>query len=222
VVRNWTHLLDGHVDLVNAASFEAGWRATEPEVWRTDHFDYVFLDLRLPDGNGGDILDRLNSLEPRPGIAVISAFLDAYQALAIHGRCAIAVPTPADQEVLLAILAILAESRTGGSLIASFAAQHGLSPQETRLLSAAAREASNEDAAEELGCTSATVRSYWRRIFEKTGYRSARDVITHLFRFALAPRRPPTSLAPHSFTRVAAPAIAKVGIPLPRHRVAKR
>jgi hypothetical protein len=53
----------------------------------------------------------------------------------------------------------------------------------------AAREARNEEAADELGCTHATVRSYWRRIFEKTGRSSAREVITLLFRFAVAPAR---------------------------------
>jgi len=189
VVRNWFHLLGGRFDVASVESFEAAWRATDPESWDADPFHYVLLDLRLPDGNGVDLLDRLNAADPRPSVAVISGFLDAHQALAIHGRCAIAVPKPADREVLLGVLAILEGARSGGSLIASFADAHGLSSQETRLLLAAAREATNEEAADELGCTNATVRSYWRRIFEKTGRRSAREVITQLFRFAIAPHR---------------------------------
>jgi DNA-binding NarL/FixJ family response regulator len=193
VTKNWNYLLSQHVELVAAGSFEEAWSATDAETWRANTFDYVFLDLQLPDGNGADLLDRVNALEPRPGVAVISGYIDAHQALAIHGRCAIAVPKPADREVLLGVLAILDEARSGGSLIESFASEYQLSPQETRLLLAAAREASNEEAADELGCTNATVRSYWRRIFEKTGRGSAREVITHLLRFALAPKASPSS-----------------------------
>jgi DNA-binding NarL/FixJ family response regulator len=55
---------------------------------------------------------------------------------------------------------------------------------------AAVRYADNEQAADALGCSSATVRSYWRRIFEKTGHTRARDVMAELFRFALTDRGP--------------------------------
>ena len=206
IVRTWKRLLCAQFELEVAATFEAAWQKTEQERWVKSPFDFVLLDLRLPDGNGADILERLNTCEPCPAVAVISAFLDAHLAVTIHGRCAIAVPKPADQEVLLGILAILEESRSGGSVVLRFASAHGFSAQETRLLFAAAREATNEEAADELGCTHATVRSYWRRIFEKTGRHSAREVITHLFRFAIAPRppkeqpavsieRPPSSIA---------------------------
>jgi DNA-binding NarL/FixJ family response regulator len=191
VTRNWEHLLEEHVELVTVTSFEAAWFATENDTWRTEPFDYVLLDLRLPDGNGVDLLDRLNALDPRPAVGVVSNDLDAHRSLAVHGRCAVAVPKPADREVLLTVLAILEDATSGGSLVQSFASKYQLSPQETRLLLAAARDASNEEAADELGCTHATVRSYWRRVFEKTGHGSAREVITHLFRFALAPKPVP-------------------------------
>ena len=109
-------------ELVAARTFDAAWRATEPVAWHESPFDYVFLDLHLPDGSGLDLLDRMSSLEPRPSVAVISGFLDAYDAIALHGRCVIAVPKPADQNVLFAVLALLEESRSGGSLVGRFAA----------------------------------------------------------------------------------------------------
>ena len=181
---NWTRLRASS-DIVPVSTFHAAWRATELDTWRTQPFDYIFLDPHLPDGDGRDLLDRLSALDPRPAVAVLSAFLDAREALAIHGRCVIAVPKPANEDVLLGVAAILEESRTGRSLVDQFAATYGLSPQETRLLAAAARETRNVEAADELGCSHATVRTYWRRIFGKTGRTNAREVIALLFRFAL-------------------------------------
>jgi DNA-binding NarL/FixJ family response regulator len=186
VLKNWRRLLADSVAIAAATTFEAGWTATEQARWHERPFDYVFLDLQLPDGNGKDLLGRLNAVEPRPAVAVISGFLDAHEALTIHSQCVIAVPKPADRDVLLGLLALLEGSRSGASLIARFATEYALSPQETRLLMAAANETRNEDAADQLGCTHATVRSYWRRIFVKTGRSSAREVITLLFRFAMS------------------------------------
>ena len=193
IARNWTRLLSAHVDVASAGCFEAAWQMTEPEIWRAEPFDFVFLDLRLPDGNGADLLGRLNDAEPRPAVAVVSGFLDAHAALTIHRHCAIALSKPADGRVLLGIIAILEESRSGGSLVRRYAAAYGLSAQETRLVLAATREATDKEAADELGCTHATVRSYWRRIFEKTGRGRARDVIADLFHFALASRLSPAN-----------------------------
>lgn len=227
IVRNWTHLLSAHVDVASVGCFEMAWQATEPEVWRAEPFDYVFLDLRLPDGNGADILSRLDDAEPRPAVAVISGFLDAHEALTIHGHCVIAVPKPADRQVLLGVIAILEESRSGGSLVGRYAAAYGLSPQETRLLLAATREATDKEAADELGCTHATVRSYWRRIFEKTGRGSAREVITELFQFALAPRPSRANHAsivpaPESSTRVTRPLVSARADPESANKQPKR
>jgi DNA-binding NarL/FixJ family response regulator len=185
VVKNWRRLLTGRAIMSHAPTFDDAWRQTDVGVWAVESHDYVFLDLRLPDGDGEDLLDRLAKLHPRPGVAIVTGFLDARRALSLQGRCGIVVPKPADAEVLVGILALLEKARVGRSIVSDFANVHHLSPQETRLLLAAVRDATNDEASNELGCSPSTVRTYWTRILHKTRCRSSREVVTHLFRFAL-------------------------------------
>jgi DNA-binding NarL/FixJ family response regulator len=184
LVRQWQRLLRGHAVLLSVPTYEGGWQRTDPEVWRGDPFDHVFLDLRLPDGDGADLLARIQNLEPKPSVAVITGLLDAQRTLDLRGRCAIAIPKPADGDVLRGILAVMERDRRGGSAVLEFAARYRLSNQETRLLDAAVQELTNEQAAEVLGCAHSTVRSYWSRIFDKIGCHSERDVVARLLRYA--------------------------------------
>jgi DNA-binding NarL/FixJ family response regulator len=188
VLPHWARLLSGRASLVGVATLSEAWRRTDANVWCSDPFDHVFLDLRLPDGNGLDLIDRLDVLPDKPGIAVITAHLDASIALQLHGRCAVIIPKPADRQVLHGILDVLEADKAGISVVANFARRHRLSPQEARLLNAAIREACDEEASDILGCTPGTVRSYWSRIFSKVGCHSQRDVVARLFRFAAEPQ----------------------------------
>ena len=183
-VRQWQRLLKDDAVLLSVPTFQGGWQRTDPEAWRADPFDYVFLDLSLPDGDGSNLLSRIYELEPRPSVALITGLLDAQRTLELRGRCAIAIPKPADRDVLRGILAVLERDRRGGSAVLEFAALYRLSNQETRLLDAAVQELTNEQAAEVLGCAHPTVRSYWSRIFEKIGCHSERDVVARLLRYA--------------------------------------
>jgi two-component system NtrC family response regulator len=184
LVRQWQRLLKDDASLTLVTTFEAGMRKTERERWQAEPFEYVFLDLHLPDGDGADLLPRIDELEPKPSVAVITGMLDAGRTLALRNRCAIAIPKPADGDVLRGILAVLERDRRGGSAVREFAVLHRLSNQETRLLDAAVQELTNEQAAEVLGCAHSTVRSYWSRIFDKIGCHSERDVVARLLRFA--------------------------------------
>jgi DNA-binding NarL/FixJ family response regulator len=184
LVRQWQRLLKDDAVLLSVPTFQGGWARTDREVWRADPCDHVFLDLRLPDGDGADLLSRIHELEPKPSVAVITGLLDAQRTLELRGRCAIAIPKPADGDVLRGILAVLERDRRGGSAVLEFAAMFRLSNQETRLLDAAVQELTNEQAAEVLGCAHSTVRSYWSRIFEKIGCHSERDVVARLLRYA--------------------------------------
>jgi len=184
LVRQWQRLLKEDAVLVSVPTYEGGWERTDRETWRSDPFDYVFLDLRLPDGDGADLLPRIHELDPKPAVAVITGLLDAQRTLELRNRCAIAIPKPADGDVLRGILAILERDRRGGSAVREFAATYRLSNQETRLLDAAVQELTNEQAAQVLGCAHSTVRSYWSRIFEKIGCHSERDVVARLLRYA--------------------------------------
>lgn len=184
LVRYWSRTLADLAEVEFARSFELAWQRTEVEAWKAAQCDYVFLDLGLPDGDGADLLPRLEALEPRPLVAVFSEYLDARRYLSLRGRCALALPKPVDGSVLRAAFHILEKERSTGSIVAEFAALHRLSPQETKLLHAALRELSNEQAAELLSCAHSTVRTYWGRIFQKVGCHSERAVFVRLFRFA--------------------------------------
>jgi len=156
------------VEVEVARSLESAWQRTGVEAWKATQCDYVFLDLGLPDGDGADLLPRLEALDPRPPVAVICGHLDAQRCLLLRGRCAIALPKPVDGSVLRSALEILEKERSRGSVVAEFAALHRLSPQETKLLHAALRELTNEEAAELLSCAHSTVRTYWGRIFQRS------------------------------------------------------
>lgn len=184
LIRHWSRMLADQVEVEFATSLEIAWQRTDVEAWKAAQCDYVFLDLGLPDGDGADLLPRLEALEPRPPVAVISELLDARRCLSVRGLCAIALPKPVDDSVLRSVLEILEKERSADSVVAEFATLHRLSPQETKLLHAALRELSNEEAAELLSCTHSTVRTYWGRIFQKVGCRSERAVFVRLYQFA--------------------------------------
>ena len=68
--------------------------------------------------------------------------------------------------------------------IAAFVRNNQLSPQEMRVVEGALRELSNGEIAEELGCSSSTVRTYWTRIFQKVGCSREHHVLARIARFA--------------------------------------
>jgi DNA-binding NarL/FixJ family response regulator len=71
------------------------------------------------------------------------------------------------------------------ALVASFASVHRLSSRERALLLCAVAGRNNDEAAAELGCSRATVATYWNRIFSKVGRHCQRDVICQLLELAL-------------------------------------
>jgi len=163
--------------------------------WPEKPFDYVLLDLKLPDGDGADLLPELNLLNPRPAIAVITAYLDSTRSVDLYGQCTLVVPKPTDPRTLRAIMEILEASRQSRPRVEDFARKYRLSEREREVLFAALRGLNNQETAQELKCDRGTVSTYWNRIFAKTGWRSQRDVIAHLFQhsFGDLDRPPPSS-----------------------------
>src|SRR6187431_872265 len=68
--------------------------------------------------------------------------------------------------------------------ITAFVRKNHLSPQEMRVVEGALRELSNDEIADELGCSSSTVRTYWARIFQKVGCTREHHVLARIARFA--------------------------------------
>jgi len=69
-------------------------------------------------------------------------------------------------------------------VVTAYSGVHGLSGQESRLLLGAVQGTADKLIASEWGCSRATVSTYWKRIFAKTGMRPQREVLAHLVRFA--------------------------------------
>ena len=95
------------------------------------------------------------------------------------------------------------------SPITVFMQNHRLSPQEMRVVAGALRELSNDEIAQELGCSSSTVRTYWARIFEKVGCSREHHVLARIARFASQSTRD-ADLAPSGVSPTA-PSVASNG-----------
>ena len=184
MIRNWSRILDGQALLLPALSLEMAFEYTTVASWRRYVFPFVFVSLRLPDGDGIDLLPRLAQLLPRPQVAVITDQLNAGLAVRLHGLCSIALPKPLDRESLIGALTVLRSAACQGSVLERFAHAHRLSQQEMRLLMLGVQEINNKEAAEQLECGECTVRTYWQRIFAKVGCTNQRDVLARLFRFS--------------------------------------
>lgn len=195
IAEQWGRLLARQgIEFLHAPSLE---RAQQHIAnWSNTPCDYVLLDLKLPDGDGADLLNALNALNPRPAIAVITGYLNSDRSLDLHGRCTIAVPKPTEPRTLLGIVEVLEASRQSRPLVEDFAKRYKLSEREREVLFASLRGLNNQETAEELKCDRGTVSTYWNRIFAKTGWRSQRDVIAHLFQHTfggISAASPPSS-----------------------------
>lgn len=181
VVRNWARVLNATVAVSWAASICQTLEQVAPARWRLAAYDYIVFDIALPDGSGLDLLETLIGLKPRPAIAILSNCLSPVDVLRVHRHNLIALPKPTGRDVILGVVDLLSNIRHGGPIVERFATHYRLSPQESRLLREALREATNDEAADVLGCSPSTVRTYWSRIFQKTSCNNERDVIVRLF-----------------------------------------
>lgn len=69
------------------------------EKLRAGNVDLIFLDLRMPEGNGTELIERLGGLGRRPKVIVCSAFItaDLEEEFRVKGICTLKKPFKLDE-----------------------------------------------------------------------------------------------------------------------------
>lgn len=89
-----------HVTIVRTAE-EASTMLQQSADW-----DLVLLDQKLPDGDGLQVLDRMEHLARRPALVAVSAHLqDSKRSLRLQGYPGVLLPKPFDRNDLLGAVA---------------------------------------------------------------------------------------------------------------------
>ncbi len=141
--------------------------------------DVALLDLRLPDGSGLELCERLRHSVPETACLMLTSFSDddAMTEAALAGAVGYLLKQVRGSDIVDAVRSSAAGTSTmaahlpdepsprerGDALVAS------LSPQERRILDRLARGASNREIADEMGLAEKTVKNYVSTLLAKMG-----------------------------------------------------
>jgi DNA-binding NarL/FixJ family response regulator len=139
--------------------------------------DVALLDIRLPDGNGLQLLGE-EKPEHRPAVIVLSSFLTSqYVAAAVRfGAQGFVLKTAPLPELIEAIRRVAA----GGSAFTAEQLREGtagyvsLTPREREVLRLVIRGRSNEEIGAEINASRKTVEAHLSRLYERYGIRGGR------------------------------------------------
>lgn len=153
-----------------------------PSRWSHVPADVVVLDLNLPDGDGMTLVEPLSCCAPRPGVIVVSGFLNAQRLVELYRQRVLAIPKGPSREVLSEAIETALERPSYPDIVRRLCGNHTLSPAEAEVVLAAVDGCSVDETADRLGCSRRTVETHWQRVFKKTGYRSKPDVLAAVLR----------------------------------------
>lgn len=187
VGRSLQRMLDSRGYRTDVAASLSQTRAAIARAWRPAGEPYAcaLVDLRLPDGDGEELLPELLALKPKPGVAVVSGILDADRASRLLAKHVWPLPKPVDN-VLDLVGRVLIHASEADPL-QTYGRVHHLSPCELKLIRMSAGGLRNAAVAVRLGCSPHTTAGYWQRIFHKTGQRTQAAVLAAILRFACGP-----------------------------------
>jgi DNA-binding CsgD family transcriptional regulator len=113
-------------------------------------------------------------------------------------------------------IAVIIEPASPAEVAALIGQGHGLSRRETQVAALTARGLSTAEMAQHLSISANTVQDHLKSIFDKTGARSRRELVSHIFMDEYAPRigQPPDSSE--------APALRAYGLFTTSHRALER
>lgn len=164
--------------------------ATDPDI------DVVLLDLRMPDLNGFEVLDRLRDLAP--GVrAVVMTMHDepAYVRRALELGASGYLLKNADRIELMQALhaAVGGQTYVQGTLtgslvrglVAATSSRQVLSPREQEVLQHVADGLENKQVAKEMSLSEATVKSYLKNVFTRLEVGSRAEAVAVALRLGL-------------------------------------
>jgi len=147
----------------------------------------VIVDVRLPDGNGLDLLSEIRELYPdaHVGALVVTGKADPEIINRSHLLDAGFAVKPDTLDNLRAFLDRIAAGRPRVPLegaVERFVAEYALTPREADVVAALAHGQRRTDLADELGVDEGTVKSHIKHILKKTGDADTGELLARLLR----------------------------------------
>ena len=152
-----------------------------PDAWLRAPFEYVVLDLRLPDGNGEELMPELRRMRPRPLLAVQSGFLKAATQIRLAGACEVVTSRLRSANDMRSLLLKLDEIDDHLDPVSAFARRYGLPLGEVDCLRGFCAGRTRKEVAVGMGVTPGTVAAYEHRILKATGLKTMREVVATVF-----------------------------------------
>lgn len=137
--------------------------------------DIVLLDMRLPDGDGLAVLDRLASCAPRARALILSSFAGEgiLRAAAARGAWGHLPKDASPEEIEASIAAVRAGRRTfPPGLLEKRAEIPSLTPRERAVIRLLVDGLGNREIGRRLGVSEATARTHMQNLMEKFGVHS--------------------------------------------------
>lgn len=160
---------------------------------RCERWDVVIVDLRLGDGDGGDVVTEVSEISPGTGIVVCSGYLTPERSVALQRLGAVVYEKGCDGQAAVLVQAIRAALTRARSdwrrraRVGTFARTHGLSDREDGVLRRAlGGMVRNKEIAAAMGVSESSVQTYWARIQRKCGCRGKTELFRRIALFEVA------------------------------------
>ena len=175
-------MIGAQEDMTLIAEAETGQRAIE--LFEEHAPDVTLMDLRLPDMNGIDAIQKIRAADPNARIIVLTTYLGDVQALRAlkAGAMGYLLKASLRRELLDTIRAVYTGERRVPADVAAELAQHAmddtLTDREIEVLKQIAAGCSNKIVADRLSITEDTVKGHVRNILSKLGASDRTHAVT--------------------------------------------
>lgn len=170
--RVWNHTL-------NHTEFEIAVHLGSTELNPNgDEVDLAVLDADVAEAKLAEWLKQLVTAKRRVKVMLLTSSFTGPNVLKLASRGDLVLPKPLDGRTFANAVHWLLQQ---DDPVRRFARAHKLSPRETALVRFAVTGTNNDEAAALLGCSRATISTYWNRVFRKTGVSGQKEVIILLF-----------------------------------------